>query len=152
MATPRPTFRELTPDECIALLDRHVVGRLALSHRDRIDLVPIHYVYHDGWLYGRTAAGTKLETVVHNRWVAFEVDEVDALFDWRSVVVKGGLYLLRPEGSEQEQAIYETGVEMVRRIVPEALTPQDPVPERAILFRIHVDEMTGRAASTAERQ
>jgi uncharacterized protein len=146
MPTPRPTFRELSPAECTALLHRHMVGRIAIAHRDRIELVPIHYVYDDGWLYGRTAAGTKIEMVSHNRWVAFEVDEVRALFDWASVVVKGGLYLLRKEGSDQEQAIYEKGVAMVRRIIPEALTADDPLPDRALLFRIHVDEMSGRIA------
>lgn len=149
MATPKPTFRELDAQECIALLDRHRVGRLALSHKDRVEIVPIHYLYDDGWLYCRTAAGMKLETASHNRWVAFEVDEIDGLFDWRSVVVKGGLYLLRKEGSEHEQAIYEKGVRLVRRIIPEALTPEDPVPERALLFRIHVDEISGRGAKSS---
>ena len=149
MATPRPVFSELTSDECIALLQRHQVGRLAVTHRDRIELVPIHYVYDDGWLYGRTAVGAKIEMVSHNRWVAFEVDEIHATFDWTSVVVKGGLYLLRKEGSKQEQAIYDKGVALVRTIVPEALTPDDPIPERALLFRIHVDEISGRSASTA---
>lgn len=147
MATPRPIFRELSTDECVALLHRHNVGRMALSHRDRVEIVPIHYVYDDGWLYGRTAVGTKIEVVVHNRWVAFEVDEVRDTFDWESVVAKGGLYILRKDGSAQEQAVYEKGVALVRRIVPEALTPDDPLPERAMLFRIHADELTGRAAS-----
>jgi nitroimidazol reductase NimA-like FMN-containing flavoprotein (pyridoxamine 5'-phosphate oxidase superfamily) len=146
MPTPRPHFRDLDREECLALLARHNVGRLALSHRDRVDLMPIHYVHEDGWLYGRTAAGTKLEMVVHNRWVAFEVDEIRALFDWQSVVIKGGLYLLRKDGSEHEQAIYQKGVALVRTLVPEAMTPEDPVPERALLFRIHLDEITGRAA------
>ena len=149
MATPRPVFSELGNDDCIALLRRHHVGRLAISHRDRIELVPIHYVFDDGWLYGRTAVGTKIETVSHNRWVAFEVDEVRDTFDWASVVVKGGLYLLRKDGSDQERATYEHGVAMIRQIIPDALTPDDPVPERALLFRIHVDELTGRAASPA---
>lgn len=148
MATPRPTFRDLDATECEALLARHNVGRLAVSHRDRLDIVPIHYVYHDGWLYGRTAAGNKLEVVEHNRWVAFEVDEVHALFDWESVVIKGGFYLLRKDGSEHERHLYDKGLAMVRRLVPETLTPNDPLPERAIIFRIHVDEMTGRKAST----
>jgi nitroimidazol reductase NimA-like FMN-containing flavoprotein (pyridoxamine 5'-phosphate oxidase superfamily) len=147
MPTPRPHFRELDRDECLALIAQHNVGRLALSYKDRVEIVPIHYIHHDGWLYGRTAAGTKLEIVVHNRWVAFEVDEVHALFDWQSVVIKGGLYLLRKEGSDHERAIYERGVELVRRLIPEALTPDDPIPERALLFRIHIDELTGRAAS-----
>ena len=84
----------------------------------------------------------------HDRWVAFEVDEIDARFDWRSVVVKGAVYLLRADGSEMERTQYATGVEMVRRVVPEAFTADDPLPERAILFRIHVDELTGRAATS----
>lgn len=151
MATPQPTFRDLDATECVALLDRHMVGRLALSHRDRVEIVPIHYVHDDGWLYCRTAAGTKLEIASRNRWVAFEVDEIDALFDWRSVVIKGGLYILRAEGSEHEQAIYAKGVTLVRRLVPEALSDKDPLPDRAILFRIHVDEMSGRSASTKKR-
>lgn len=146
---PTPTFRELSREECIALLDRHQVGRLAFTQRERLDIEPIHYVHLDGWLYGRTQPGTKLEVLLHNRWVAFEVDEVDALFAWRSVVVKGGLYLLRPAGSDVEQARYAQGVAAVRRLVPEAFTPADPIPERAVLFRIHVDELSGRAATTA---
>jgi uncharacterized protein len=147
MPTPSPTFHELDADQCYALLDRHNVGRLALSHRDRVDIVPIHYVHDDGWLYCRTAAGTKLEIATHNRWVAFEVDEVHALFDWQSVVIKGGLYILRADGSDQERERYETGLAVLRRLVPETMTPADPLPDRAILFRIHIDEITGRAAT-----
>lgn len=148
MPTPRPRFRELSADECGEILRRHHVGRLAFAHKDRVDIEPIHYVSDDQWLYGRTQPGTKLEILTHNRWVAFEVDEVDALFDWRSVVVKGGFYILRPEGSDQERALYDHGVAVLRRLVPETLTPADPLPERAIIFRIHADEVTGRAAST----
>lgn len=148
MPTPRPIFRDLDARECEEFLARHNVGRVATAHKDRVDIVPVHYVFEDGWVYGRTAAGTKLETVVHNRWVAFEVDEVEALFDWRSVVIKGGFYILRKEGSTHEHEIYERGVAIVRRLIPEAFTADDPLPERAIVFRIHVDEMTGRAASS----
>jgi nitroimidazol reductase NimA-like FMN-containing flavoprotein (pyridoxamine 5'-phosphate oxidase superfamily) len=147
MPTPRPHFRELDRDECLVFIAQRNVGRLALSHKDRVDIVPIHYVHHEGWLYGRTAAGNKLEMVVHNRWVAFEVDDVHGLFAWESVVIKGGLYLLRKEGSDHERSIYERGVELVRQFVPEAMTPEDPIPERALLFRIHIDEITGRAAT-----
>lgn len=150
MPTPKPIIREMDPSECRAMLERHNAGRLALSHKDRVDIFPIHYVHEDGWLYGRSAAGAKLEMATHNRWVAFEVDEIEALFSWRSVVVKGGLYMLRQAGSEQERALYDRGVAMLRRIVPETMTPSDPLPERALLFRIHADEISGRAASTAQ--
>lgn len=146
--TGRPVFRELEPDECEALLRRHHVGRLAYTLNNRVDIAPIHYVYETGWLYGRTAAGHKLEVVEHNRWIAFEVDDIAGPFDWESVVVKGGLYLLRHDGSKDEAQKYLHALDIIRRIAPEALTSGDPVPERAILFRIHADEMHGRAAST----
>lgn len=147
MATLRPHIRDLSYEDALAILARNQVGRLAFAHKDRIDIEPIHYAYADGWLYGRTTPGAKLEAVSHNRWVAFEVDEIEALFDWRSVVVKGSIYLLRADGSEAEQAQYAHGVAMCRQVVPEAFTPDDPLPERAILFRIHIDELTGRTAT-----
>ena len=145
-STPTPHFRELTPKECHEILERHQVGRIAFAHKDRVDVQPIHFVADDGWVYGRTAPGTKLEVVARNRWVAFEVDEIEALFTWRSVVVKGGFYFLRKDGSDAEVATYENAVRILRRLIPETLTPADPLPDRVILFRIHIDEISGRAA------
>ena len=148
MPTPTPRFRELSADECTGILARHHVGRLAFARKDRVDIEPIHYVLDAGWLYGRTQPGTKLEVLTHNRWIAFEVDEIDALFDWRSVVVKGGFYILRADGSAQEVEIYRKGVDILRRFMPETMTAKDPLPERAIVFRIHIDEMFGREATS----
>lgn len=148
MPTPTPRFRELDAAECTAILARHHVGRLAFSRKDRVDIEPIHYVFDEGWLYGRTQPGTKLEVITHNRWIAFEVDEIDALFDWRSVVVKGGFYLLRADGGPHETEAYEKGLAILRRLIPETLTANDPLPDRAIVFRINIDELFGREAST----
>lgn len=151
MQSETPLCRELSTEECHALLARHQVGRIAFTHKDRVDIEPIHFVADDGWLYGRTAPGTKLEVVTRNRWVAFEVDEVEALFEWRSVVVKGGFYFLRKEGSDQETATYVQAVRILRRLIPETLTPADPLADRVILFRIHIDEITGRASTQGAR-
>jgi uncharacterized protein len=142
-----PAFRELDRAECEALLARNTVGRLAFSFHDHVDVEPLHYVYADGWLYGRTSFGPKLLTLAHNRWIAFEVDEVDGLFDWRSVIVRGAFFLLEPDRTERETAAWEQGLALLRALVPETGTPGDPVAFRAAVFRIHVDEMTGRAAS-----
>ena len=82
--TSAPTFRELPRDECDALLARNHVGRVAFSFHDRVDLEPVHYVYAEGWIHGRTAPGAKVAVLRHHPWVAFEVDEVEGLFRWRS--------------------------------------------------------------------
>lgn len=141
-----PHFHGLAPAQCEALLRRQRVGRLAYAHLGHVNIVPIHYVYADGWLYGRTGAGAKLLALRHHPWVAFEVDEVDDTFEWRSVVVRGALYLIARDGPAAERARWEHAAALLRAIVPEALTPADPTPERTTLFRIHVGEMTGRMA------
>lgn len=140
----RPSFEELSRSECEAILSRHNVGRIAYSFRDRVDIEPIHYVFGDGWLYGRTSEGTKMATVDHSRWVALEVDEVQGPFDWRSVVVHGALYRLTPELAKKEEIAH--AVELLRRVMPEFGTDDDPAPSRKVIFRIHVDEIRGRAA------
>ena len=91
-----PAYRELSREECNTILSRNHVGRIAFSFHDHVDIEPINFSYEEDWIYGRTADGTKLRTLAHNRWVAFEMDEVIAMSDWRSVVIKGALYILEP--------------------------------------------------------
>jgi hypothetical protein len=144
---PGPTIRTLSPRECHAVLARHTVARVAYAFERHVDIVPVHVVYEDGWLYGRTSDGAKLQAWRHSHWVAAEVDEVRGLFDWVSVVVRGGVYVLRPDAGDDEAAAWEHAVDVLRRLVPETGTVYDPVPHRTAIFRIHVDDVTGRQAS-----
>lgn len=141
-----PTFRELARAECDALLARNRVGRLAYTFHDRVSIEPIHYAYADGWLVGRTAPGSKLDTLAHHPWIALEVDEVRDTFDWASVVVHGTFYRLHEHGSAAERASWERALPLLRQIVPEALASRDPVPFRDVLFHVHADEVSGRMA------
>jgi len=147
-----PTFRDLTPEECEALLAVNHVGRLAFSFKDRTDIEPIHYVFENGWIYGRTGEGSKLTTIGHHPYVAFEVDEVYGVFDWRSVVAHGTVYLLEPAGGAANEAEYERAVELLRRFLPKTFKPGDPVPFRTVMLGIHVDELQGREARQAKRR
>ncbi len=144
-----PTIRELTRIECEEVLRRNIVGRVAFAFDRRVEIRPIHYVYEDGWLYGRTSPGDKIDMWRHSRWVAFEVDEVRGVFDWTSVLVHGGLYLVSPDGSQGDPGVWEQAVQVLRRLMPEAGTAHDPVPARTIVFRIHADDVAGRTATPA---
>ena len=143
-----PRFRELSEPECLALLGRNHVGRLAFAHGNRVDIEPIHYVSWDGWIFGRTAAGTKLEAMKHRPFVAFEVDEVRSIFDWKSIVVHGTIYLLPADGAPIERQEFERAVDMLRAFMPQAMTDIDPVPWRSTIFGLHIGEMSGRLAET----
>ena len=143
-----PIFRDLTDREIEALLSRNHVGRIAFSFHDLVDIRPIHYVYHDGWLYGRTSRSDKLVTLRHNQWVAFEIDEVKGMFDWMSVVVHGTFYRLDSEGVDHDHSLYERAVRSLRELTPEMLTDRDPLPFRTEVFAVHIDSRTGRSSST----
>ena len=99
-----------------------------------------------------TPEGSKLETIGHHPYVAFEVDEVRGIFDWRSVVAHGTVYLLEPESGATAAAEYAHALELMRRFMPETLKPGDPVPFRTVLFGIHVDELRGREAGPGKRR
>jgi nitroimidazol reductase NimA-like FMN-containing flavoprotein (pyridoxamine 5'-phosphate oxidase superfamily) len=146
--TDSVTIRELTADEMRALLARNHVGRIAFSFHDQVDIRPIHYVYADNWLYGRTSPSQKLETLRHNQWVAFEVDEVRGPFDWQSVVAHGSFYRLTDETSPQNLELRDEALKHVRSFAPATLRGTDPVPFRTELFAIAIDRLTGRAART----
>ena len=148
----RPQFRKLSSAESEAILARNHVGRLAYALAGRVDIEPLHYVYRDGWIYGRTSQGAKLDATGNNFYgwwpVAFEVDEIEGLFQWRSVVVHGGIHTAPPEGEawETESEVWQDAVRTLRTLIPETFSANDPTPFRSVLFRISVTEVTGREA------
>ena len=145
--TAAPRFRNLDRSEIDALLARNHVGRMAFARGSHIDHEPIHDVYANGWLYGRTSSGRKLDVTAREWWpVAFEVDEVDDLFHWRSAVVHGGFYTLDPLGADWEREEAAKAISLLRGLVPETFTNADPTPSRNVLFRIAVQEVSGRTA------
>jgi nitroimidazol reductase NimA-like FMN-containing flavoprotein (pyridoxamine 5'-phosphate oxidase superfamily) len=142
-----PRIRELKGKDLAFVLDRNHVGRVAFMGDGRIELLPIHYVHVDGALVGRTGVGTKYLSWLTRDHVVFEVDESDGVFDWRSVVIRGTVTLLRPRGTEAERASYSRAVQAFRRLVPDAFTERDPTPYRSVLFAITPLSMTGKIAS-----
>lgn len=152
MSTTRaPRIRSLDRAEIDQILARNHVGRLAYAWKNQVDIEPLHYVYDDGWIYGRTSSGTKLDAVGYTWWpVAFEVDEVEELFRWRSVVVHGGFYVLPENGAQWEQDEWRRGVELLRQLIPETFSDDDPVAFRTVVFRIAVQEASGREATPGD--
>lgn len=142
-----PCFRELDRTEIDAILARNHLGRMAFARGNHIDIEPIHYVHSNGWLYGRTSPGRKVEMTGAGWWpIAFQVDEVEDLFRWRSVVIHGGFYTLNAEGPAWERAEVVKAIGILRTLVPETFTREDPIPGRTVIFRIAVQEVSGRAA------
>ncbi len=71
------------------LLKEQVTGRIA-CHADGITyIVPINYVYNAPYIYCHSSNGKKIEMMRKNPEVCFEVDDIQSIFRWKSVVAWG---------------------------------------------------------------
>jgi nitroimidazol reductase NimA-like FMN-containing flavoprotein (pyridoxamine 5'-phosphate oxidase superfamily) len=147
--TKRTVFRDLDAGECRWMLRSHNVGRLAFTFNDRVDIEPINYVViDDDTLAFRTVEGSKVDVLRHHPWVAFEIDEVKELLDWRSVVVHGTIYHVTRDAGEHDRAMFARVVDRLRELVPPGNPDADPLADRPIALCLHIDRLTGREAKT----
>ncbi|MHB1223947.1 MAG: pyridoxamine 5'-phosphate oxidase family protein [Gemmatimonadaceae bacterium] len=156
MTRPAVTFRALTQHECVALLRRGDVGRVAFVSDGRPQIVPLNYVHEAGRIYGRTSASAKLAALAPGAWVAFEVDGIRGPYEWWSVIVHGTFHPLGADGTAlgvddgdgPDAASSARAIGILRDLDPMAFTTDDPTPHRTLLFRVVVGTMSGRMAST----
>lgn len=144
--TSHVQIRELDQAEAQAILARNHLGRLAFTFHDHVDIEPIGYVYANGVINCRTSRGAKLGVLRHQPSVAFEVDEVEGPFQWRSVVVHGTVYVAEPEGSDPDRKAYAEALQALQHAYPGALGSNDPAAFRDVILRLHVGTLRGRAA------
>lgn len=80
----------LSENECLLLLGRTTIGRLAMVHEGRPEVFPVNFRRDGRSIVFRTDEGTKLDLVEAGHPMAFEVDELEphARAGW-SVVVTG---------------------------------------------------------------
>lgn len=147
--TNTPQFFVLTPAECAEVLERNHVGRLAFRQRRWVEMQPLGYVAQGRWIFLRSAYGAKLEAITRDPFVAFEVDEIEGPFDWRSVLVHGTIYVLQDGGGSRGEHQARRALDALRTVMPETLSESDPIPERQIIYGLHIQEVTGRLARTS---
>ncbi|HKY13640.1 MAG TPA: pyridoxamine 5'-phosphate oxidase family protein [Microthrixaceae bacterium] len=80
----------LTADECLDLLRRQSVGRIAIDTDALPVILPVNYIVLGDDIVIRTRRGTRLADATRHSIVAFEVDDFDADTEagW-SVMVQG---------------------------------------------------------------
>jgi nitroimidazol reductase NimA-like FMN-containing flavoprotein (pyridoxamine 5'-phosphate oxidase superfamily) len=144
----RPRIRGLSTLQSEFILSRNHIGQLSFILRGEPELLPLHYVYADGAIISRTSYGPKCAAWVERPQVVLGVEEIDGLFDWRSVLVRGTIRILSPHGTREQRADYWRAVVIARTLIPEMFTERDPTPDRRVVLEIFPVQITGREAST----
>jgi nitroimidazol reductase NimA-like FMN-containing flavoprotein (pyridoxamine 5'-phosphate oxidase superfamily) len=149
----RIVFRDLSANECRAVLAKNRVGRLAFTFHERVDIEPINYVVvDDETLAFRVVPGSRVDVLRHHPWVAFEVNELIGLEEWKSVVVHGAAYAVTDSGTAQERASYARVAKAMRYQLPAETHDADPLAERPIVLSLHIDALRGRLAKSSSNR
>ena len=143
---------ELSLDEIERVLESNVIGRIGCSGDNRIYVVPVTYVYENDSVIGHTAEGLKIELLRKNPACCFQVDEVQNISSWRSIIAWGRFEELK--GEEAEKALAKL-VEKLGPLMPNEdgqLARMGPISSsrvstqryNSIMYRIRLTEKTGR--------
>jgi hypothetical protein len=142
----------LSPAEIEDLLDTEVVARLGCHAHGRTYVVPVTYAYDGEGLLIQSADGLKLRMMHENPWVCVEVDHIDNLANWRSVIGWGRFEALL--GHDATAALARLRARLQPLIVSETTPASETLAEgetrvrsgngHASIYRIHLLEKTGR--------
>ncbi len=144
--------RDLNEQECRELLARLGFGRLGCSNDHQPYVIPIYFVYEPECLYGFSTAGQKIEWMRVNPLVCVEADEVLGQENWSSVVVFGRYEELpdKPKYTELRRTAHElleTRTLWWKLAIASSQTREAETRPLPILYRIHMDKITGHRAS-----
>jgi hypothetical protein len=142
---------ELTSNQIDQVLHRQVVGRIASNVADKLYIVPVAYAFDGNYIYAHSRDGMKIRMMRKNPNVCFQVDEIENMANWRSVIVWGVYEEIKPEPARKKAM----GIIMDRLApfqsgetshVHEHSHPPEVVEKkkRAIVFRLNIKEKTGR--------
>src|ERR1019366_5161291 len=84
-------IREMSREECLRVLAKAKLARLACAHENQPYVVPVYLAYDKAseCLYGFTTPGQKVEWMRTNPLVCVEVDEIAADDQWLSIIAFG---------------------------------------------------------------
>ena len=142
----------LSSAEIEDLLQTEVVARVGCHADGRTYVVPVTYAYDGESVLIQSADGLKLRMMRRNPWVSVEVDHIDNLANWRSVIAWGRFEELFDEEAATAFARLRARLEplMVSETTPHAETlaaGEKPVRSgngHSSIYRIRLLEKTGR--------
>src|SRR5687767_13851042 len=94
----RSADARLTKAGCVALLRRVCFGHLAFARQGHVDMVPVRYVFVEGWVYFRANRELR-DRITRTPWLALSVTEPRNDTEITSVIVRGGCYETQHTGS-----------------------------------------------------
>lgn len=144
-------IHELTPKQCAEVLQRASLGRLGCARGGQPYVVPIHFSFdvERGCVYSFSTVGQKVLWMRENPLVCLEVDDVADKNHWQTVVIFGRYEEIHdsPEQAEARQRAEALFQERPEWWLPAAAKVGSHDRHSVVVYRIHIDRVTGRRAA-----
>ena len=140
----------LKQTEIEELLQSEAVGRIGCYGNEKVYVVPIGYVYHDGKIYCHTDEGLKVQIMRWNPHVCFEVDDTRDMGNWKSVIAWGTFKELQDEErTDALKLLINRKLPIVSSLLAHlgSMWPfidDDTASIKGVVFSINIREITGR--------
>ncbi|WNH07775.1 pyridoxamine 5'-phosphate oxidase family protein [Thalassobellus suaedae] len=132
-----------------------IIGRIGCHADNRTYVVPITYAYDGKHIYGHTKEGLKIKMMRKNPMVCFEVDVMENMSNWRSVIAWGKFEeLITPEQRKQ-------GMKILMDTIMPLMTGETTISHamsdshqksveamKGVVYRVELTKKTGRYEKT----
>ena len=146
---------ELSPTDCVEVLTRNDLARLACTHNDQQYVVPIHFSFDARWncLYACSTVGQKIGWMRQNPKVCLEIEEFADRDHWTTVLVFGRYEELDDLPVETDALRSARQLFQQRREwwLPAAAKVGSSEHHEMVIYRIVISRLTGRRASRDAR-
>ncbi|MEX1383245.1 pyridoxamine 5'-phosphate oxidase family protein [Lutibacter sp.] len=137
------------------LLYSLIIGRLGCHANNKTYVVPITYAYDGTYIYGHTKEGLKIEMMRKNPKVCFEIDAIENMSNWRSVIAWGTFEELKTPENREEGMLKL--MDVVMPLMTGETTISNPMSDthqkyieamKGVVYRVKLTEKTGRFEKT----
>ncbi len=108
-------IKDISNSECLEILNNNYIGHLGFIFEKRPYVLPITYFYNqaNNSIICYSGKGHKLKALRKIRSVALEVDEIESVNTWRSVLVHGEFEELHQTDAKYLLHSFAQGVEKI---------------------------------------
>lgn len=144
---------KLSNDQIANVLNSQTIGRIACIDEGKLYVVPISYAFEHGYIYGHSMYGLKIKIMRNNPRVCFQVDDIENMTNWRSVIAWGEYEEMKEEDG------YQSGMKILNNRLAPFITSAAVRPHqeneniqynyvekgmKVLVFRIKILEQSGR--------
>jgi nitroimidazol reductase NimA-like FMN-containing flavoprotein (pyridoxamine 5'-phosphate oxidase superfamily) len=148
-------IKDLNTKECLKLLRKNYIGRLAYIMGESPYVIPITYYYYDttdNSIISYSLEGHKIDAMRRKQMVSLEVDEIKSVSHWKSVLVHGDFEELTGTHAKKLLRQFSQGVKDIINEEPnkdvqfinEFSSKLGSEGTSPVVYRIKIREITGK--------